>query len=225
MNKNKLKTDNVWEKIYQEGHTQKYPWDYVVSFVYNNKPKNFKNNDVKILEVGCGTGSNLWFAAREGFDTTGIDFSKKAINEAKKIFKKDSLKCDFKVGNFKKLPFKNNYFDIIIDRAALTCVDHLLAVQAISEIERVSKEKGRFLFTPYSTSNYSYERNKSDKKGFMKKIYRGGMINVGSICFYNKKRIEDILSNWKLISLTHVEKKELISKHSHAEWHVISEKK
>ena len=52
--------------------------------------------------------NNIWFAAREGYDVTGIDASKAAILFAKKRFDADGLKCNLKIGDFSALPFDDN---------------------------------------------------------------------------------------------------------------------
>lgn len=44
----------------------------------------------KALDIGCGTGSNVMWLARQGFDVTGVDFSEKAILKAKE--KSDSTR-------------------------------------------------------------------------------------------------------------------------------------
>jgi 2-polyprenyl-3-methyl-5-hydroxy-6-metoxy-1,4-benzoquinol methylase len=61
--------DSIWEnEIYGDGkNIARYPYDVILSFIYRNFPRNKPRNEIKILEVGCGTGNNLWFAAREGF--------------------------------------------------------------------------------------------------------------------------------------------------------------
>lgn len=38
--------------------------------------------EVKVLEVGCGTGANLWMMAKEGLQVYGLDSGKTAIDLA-----------------------------------------------------------------------------------------------------------------------------------------------
>jgi cyclopropane fatty-acyl-phospholipid synthase-like methyltransferase len=110
--------DPVWEEKYSAGHAERYPWDCIVTFVYRYYPRDKQKQDVRILEVGCGAGSNLWFAAREGFDVTGIEGSASAIQYAQERFKLENLKGDLRVGDFTALPFTDNTFDLVIDRGS-----------------------------------------------------------------------------------------------------------
>lgn len=71
--------DPIWGEKYAHGHAQQYPWDVVASFCM---PGCTKSEQISSLEVGCGTGSNLWFAAREGFLVAGAEASKSAIAAA-----------------------------------------------------------------------------------------------------------------------------------------------
>ena len=220
MKKNNL----IWENIYSKNKNNKYPWDSIVSFVFNHKPKNKLNSNIKILEVGCGSGSNLWFAAREKFKVNGIDFSSNAIKFAKKRFKKDGLNGDFKVGDFSELPYLNNSFDLIIDRASITCVSFLDAKKTISEINRVLKVGGKFLFTPYSKNHYSFKDSKNKKNDLVLNIKHGPISNVGQISFYNKKDIISAFKKWEILSISHILRKDLTEKKEHASWEVIVKK-
>jgi len=89
----------------------------------------------KLLDAGCGNGNFLEYAERF-FETYGIDFSKNAINIAKKRCKKSKLF----VSPAEKLRFKHGCFDIIV---CLGSLEHFVDMnKALSEMVRVLKEKG-----------------------------------------------------------------------------------
>ena len=77
----------VGKNIYSHGQQlNRYPFDSVVSFVYGFCPKQKSPEDTDVVEIGCGAGNNLWFAAREGFSVSGVDASPSAIHFAKTFF-------------------------------------------------------------------------------------------------------------------------------------------
>src|SRR5262249_61470196 len=95
--------DPVWEDIFRSSDWGKYPPEELIRFVARNYFRAPDRKQVKILEVGCGTGANVWFAAREGFDAYGIDGSPTAIRKAEQRFQKEGLTATWKVGDFVKL--------------------------------------------------------------------------------------------------------------------------
>ena len=110
-----------WEdEIYAQGmHQNRYPYDSVVTFIFRNFRRDVKRNDIRILEVGCGCGNNLWFAAREGFKIFGVDGSPSAIEYANRRLEEDGLAGDLRVSDFASLPFESEYFDFVIDRCSI----------------------------------------------------------------------------------------------------------
>ena len=104
-----------WDKVFKQNEWGKYPDMSVVRFVANNFYKKKERKKVSILEIGCGTGANLGFIAKEGFNCFGIDGSRVAINIAKNKLKREKLKSELKIGDIKKLPYKKNTFDCVID--------------------------------------------------------------------------------------------------------------
>ena len=170
--------DPIWEEKYADGHIDRYPWDTVVSFVFRNIPRDKPRSDIRILEVGCGTGANLWFAAREGFNVSGVDASTSAINSARRRFNEDGLAGDLRVADFTSLPFSDMEFDIVIDRCSLVCCNFEMAKQAISEIHRVMKLGGRFFFNPYSDRHSSYSSGHLGSDGLVSEITSGTMVGV-----------------------------------------------
>ena len=219
--------DAIWENLYSQGHSQRYPWDAVVSFVFRNYPKHKSRQEVKILEVGCGSGGNLWFAAREGFSVSGIDSSPSAIAYAQNRFNEDNLTGDFQIGSFSQLPFKDDFFDLVIDRGAITCCGFSVANQAVSEIRRVLQIEGKFFCNPYSDRHSSYVSGKHGADGLIVEISDGTLTGVGQICFYGRRDVETLFAEgWNILSLQHLEWTEQSQpKYTvHAEWRVIAKK-
>ena len=70
------------------------------------------------LDVGCGTGTNATYLARNGFEAYGLDISKVAIRKAIAKARDLGVRCDFRVMDFlnieaiSKLPIT---FDVILD--------------------------------------------------------------------------------------------------------------
>ncbi len=219
-------SNDFWEEKYSHGFIQRYPWDAVISFVFNNMPAEKLRHDICILEVGCGTGANLWFAAREGFNVTGIDCSVTAINIVKKRFIKDSLVGNFNTGDFASLPYDDSTFDLIIDRGSITHVGLSKAKDTMAEIYRVMKSGGKLFFNPYSDKSTSSYSGKKIEDGLTINISEGSLKNVGQLCFYNKEHIVSLLKLFKIKSMVHLSKEEMLLKQSgtHAEWHVIAQK-
>ena len=218
--------DPVWEEKYSTGHEERYPWDSIVSFVYRNYPRGKSRNEVKILEVGCGTGSNLWFAAREGFNVTGFDGSESAIKKARKRFQEEGLIGDFRVCDFASIPYENDIFDLVIDRGALTCAGFEVGKVAIREIHRVIRTGGLFYFNPYSDVHSSSESGDAGEDGLRHNISEGSMIGVGKICFYAKNNVLEALRGWEIHSIQHLERAETHKPERmvHAEWRAIASK-
>lgn len=219
--------DPVWQKIYDQGHTQSYPWDVVVSFVFRHAPRDRPSHEVRILEVGCGTGSNLWFAAREGYSVVGVDASETAIETARQRFEKEGLLGEFRVADFTDLPLDDKNFDLVIDRAAITNCGYSAGARAIAEVRRVLKPGGSFLFNPYADGHSSQITGQPGPDGVVTDITGGTLTGVGQICFYSADNIRSAFSQgWLLTSMRHLVMADELqdSAPTHSEWRVIAQK-
>lgn len=219
----------VWEQdIYAQGKAlNRYPFNEVVSFVYRNYPRSKPRGEVRILEIGCGAGNNLWFAAREGFNVTGLDGSASAIEFARKRFADEGLSGEFHVGDFSQLPFQNDRYDIVIDRAALTCSGFSYAQKTVAEVRRVLLPGGLFFFNPYSDRHSSYTSGKPGPDGLTVDITGGTLTDIGPIYFYSKRDLNALFSQgWQITSLRHFEVTEMLEPLCpiHSEWIVIARK-
>ena len=218
----------VWEEIYGEGKAlNRYPFDQVVSFLYRNYSRSKPRPETKILEIGCGAGNNLWFAAREGFSVAGIDVSQHAIEFARKRFADEGLQGDLRVGDFDGLPFEGDTYDFVIDRGALTCSGTTAARKTIAEVRRVLVPEGKFFFNPYSDHHSSCVSGKPGEDDLMVDITGGTLTDIGPLRFYGKRDILDMFrQGWQVVSLRHLEFTEELETlyDCHAEWILIAQK-
>ncbi len=187
--------NELWEtELYGKGnYLNRYPFDNVVTFLFRNYPREKKREAIKIMEVGCGAGNNLWFAAREGFNVTGIDGSKTAIQYAKDRFTAEGLKGHFIVGDFTSLPFEDQEFDIVIDRGSLVCVNREACKQTIGHIYRVLKPGGTFFLNLYSDRHSSHYLGSYQADGFTTDMVGGMLQGVGNICFYGRNDLRYVV--------------------------------
>lgn len=220
--------DPVWEKKYFDNpeYRNYYPYDAIVSLIFHHANKQMARNEIKILEIGCGTGNNLWFASREGFSVFGLDGSKTAIEFAEGRFKNEGLKGEFIVGDMTSLPYEDSFFDIIYDRAAMTLVPKKKVVEVVSEVNRVLKKDGVFFCTPFSDHDSSCYRAEDDD-GLIRDIDVGTILGGSQTGFYSALEIRKMfLVNWRLKSMLHINKQEMLNpkRTVTAEWNVTAVK-
>jgi protein-L-isoaspartate(D-aspartate) O-methyltransferase len=110
------------------------------------------NNDSKILDVGSGKGFLLYEFKKllPDSEVAGIDISRYAIKNSKKEIRKF-----LSFGSASKLPFKNNYFDLVISLNTLHNLYCFDLKKALTEIQRVSK-KNKYI----CVESYRNEREK-----------------------------------------------------------------
>lgn len=219
--------DPIWEELHAPGPRCRYPFDMVVTFVFRNFPRDKPRHEVRLLEVGCAAGNNLLFAAREGFAVAGIDGSSAAIRHAEQRFEEAGLCGDLRVGDFTELPFDDNSFDLVIDRGSLTCTGLSAGQRAVSQIRRVLRPGGRFLFNPYSDKHTSAASGRRTDDGLVVDISAGTLTGVGQLCFYNQAHVQDALRvGWSIESLEHLIIEQQLERPFtvHAEWRVVAVK-
>lgn len=99
------------------------------------------NNESKILDVGCAKGFMLYdfYKLNPNLDLYGIDISKYAIDNSV-----PEIKHKLQVANAIKLPYEDNFFDLVISINTIHNLDKVECAIALKEISRVSK-KNSFL--------------------------------------------------------------------------------
>ena len=105
------------------------------------KIKDFKNKNLKILDLACGPGliSKNLSSIFPKSEIIGIDISKYSIKLAKKNCR-GIKNVKFIIGSAQNIPFPNDYFDIIICKDSLHHFQN--ALKSIKEMYRVVKKNG-----------------------------------------------------------------------------------
>jgi SAM-dependent methyltransferase len=101
-----------WNSCYA---TDQLPWDS--GFPDTNLVEFLRGGRIppgRALEVGCGTGTNAWWLAGQGFDVLGVDVSPLAIEKARAKATPGAT-CRFEVADFLAAP-PAGPFDVVLDR-------------------------------------------------------------------------------------------------------------
>ena len=94
------------EQIYGNTPPDKIPWNIkepprqLVELVESGKVA-----PCRAVDLGCGVGNCAIWLARKGFQVTGIDFSERALDLARKQAEQEAVKCIFRVGDLTDTDF------------------------------------------------------------------------------------------------------------------------
>lgn len=104
-----------WEQLYQDEFT---PWDvkrpdsHLIQIVEDTPIK-----PCRVLEIGCGTGTNAIWLAGQGFTVTAIDMSETALGIAKK--KKGIEACTLMLTDFLEDSLPGTDFEFVFDMGCM----------------------------------------------------------------------------------------------------------
>jgi len=70
----------------------------------------------RMLEIGCGTGTNAIWLARQGFRVTGVDVSPLAIEAAKAKARKAGVRVKLSAADILRMPREGQPYAFVFDR-------------------------------------------------------------------------------------------------------------
>lgn len=112
-----------------------------------------QRSEIMVLEIGCGSCSNLWALAKEGLSCYGIDISDTAILLGKETLEKWGVNADIKKSDMRNTGYDSEFFDIVLDVFSIYSINHIGFLQTLDEVERILKKGGLFFsYTPSSKS-------------------------------------------------------------------------
>ncbi|MEY3783864.1 MAG: hypothetical protein RLZZ230_186 [Candidatus Parcubacteria bacterium] len=90
--------------------------DFKRFYKYLKKVGGVETDNLRVLDLGSGTGKNSIFLAERGAKAIGLEISKTAINIARERAEEMGVEVLFIEKNFgDKLLFKDNSFDLVLD--------------------------------------------------------------------------------------------------------------
>jgi SAM-dependent methyltransferase len=114
-------TDQIqWNDRYREGNL---PWDTgQPSSELQRVLEQTTIPPCRVLEIGCGTGTNSVWLAQQGFDVTGIDMAPLAIEQAQKRARAAGVEARFLAADVLDLPELGGAFGFFFDRGCYHAV-------------------------------------------------------------------------------------------------------
>lgn len=102
----------------------------------------------RVLEVGCGAGTDLVRFARGGAIVTGVDLSSSAIALAARNFEQQGLQADLREADGEHLPFEDDTFDLVYAHGVVQYTPD--GQRLVDECRRVLKPGGKAVFQVYN---------------------------------------------------------------------------
>jgi len=218
--------DTNWETIFKERPWGKYPGEDLIRFVARNFYQSPDRSAIKILEVGSGTGANLWFIAREGFQAYGVEGSQTGVELTHQRLNLEvkGWQGNVSQGDITSLPFEDDFFDAVIDIEACSCNSFEDTQKIYLEMARVLKPQGLLYSRAFSTGGDGDGTGKQIGYNFYQAA-TGPMGGLGNIRYTSEDDIHELLP--KSLSLVELDQIVLRGNRTESpvlEWLIIAQK-
>ena len=184
--------DEAWKRV-SKPHKELPKLPYIHEVTRKLKKYQVK----KVLDLGCGSGWLSIFISKYGFDVTGVDIAKPAVELGKTWSQEDNAKVNFLIGDLLNLPFQEGSFDAVICNSVM---EHFRFDQAKVLFEKVHKvliEKG-FLFGCFdqvgSGKGEYFELNDSTH------VYTDQMRQGMMLRNYSDQELRELMANFDILS-------------------------
>jgi ubiquinone/menaquinone biosynthesis C-methylase UbiE len=125
--------------------------------------------DLRLLDVGCGTGTLAIQAARRFHgpgQVTAVDPAPRQIARARSKARRAGLDVDFQPGVIEDLPFPDTTFDTVTSTLMMHHLPEDLKRQGLAEIVRVLRPKGRLVVADFDYPDGHLGTTEPAKNGY-----------------------------------------------------------
>ena len=142
-----------WYEALFENYGNKYDKEVFVQGTvgecdFIEKEINYDKN-LKIIDIGCGTGRHSIELTKRGYNITGVDLSESQLKRAEEKSKEQGVEIVFERHDARNLPFKSEF-----DLAIMLCEGGFSLMETdemnfeiLKNATKALKDKGKFIFT------------------------------------------------------------------------------
>ena len=147
----------------------------------------------RVLEVGCGIGTDLVRFAKGGAIVTGIDLAQASIDLAKQNFELNGVSGQLSTMNGEALQFEEWSFDVVYAHGVLQYTDDTRKM--VDEIRRVLRPGGEAIMMVYNRYSWLYA---------MSKLFGAGLEHEDAPAFktFSIREFRSILQGFSHVELT-----------------------
>ena len=142
-----------WYELLFENYGQKYDKECFVQGTvgecdFIEQELDYDKN-IRIIDVGCGTGRHAIELSKRGYRITGIDLSESQLARAKEKAKQLNLKIDFQQHDARNLPFDGEFgAAIMLCEGAFSLMEtDEMNFEILKNVTRALKDTGKLIFT------------------------------------------------------------------------------
>jgi SAM-dependent methyltransferase len=190
-----------WDERYNDiAYLSVWPWSDLVSLVYRyvRDPCG-----LSVLELGCGPGANIPLFRSLGCIYYAIEGSDTIVDRLRVRF--PELAARIEVGDFTKGGPWRNDFDLVVDRAAVTCNSTEDIESSISFVWDALKPGGYFIGVDwYSTRHADFATGSPTQDPLTRKDFKSGeFASIGRVHFSDEPYLRELFASFELVALEH----------------------
>lgn len=192
----------IWEQRYERGEAVlRYPFDVVVSFVFQKLMRPTKGIPVSILDFGCGAGNHMRFLVENGYQAFGVDVAPSALRlsgEAVAEIASDYPRERFAQMDGNRIPYEDASFDAVLDRSSLGQNTAADLGELVTEIHRVLKPGGVYFGINFSDTHPDLRYGKSMGNGDFASFSQGIFKGIGTRHFFSVSEVQKLFSHFEI---------------------------
>lgn len=147
----------AWDRFYQDARfVMVWPSECVVRFVRRHRARHGPGR--RALDLGCGNGRHLKLLAVEGFESSGCDASRAAVESARSWLAREGLSAQLAELSGPGLPYPDESFDAALSYGVLDSMLPETAVALVAELSRCLRPGAEFFATLRASADRDFLR-------------------------------------------------------------------